>query len=248
LPFDNKTLSFTVFYKVIQGLSGAPRFRNLVLSPPANHLPTYLQGRGIIMKRKINVVAAACVALLFSAVPIFAQEGSMSGNTTPAHHSSMMANRISDQMFAKEVDRGNLTEVKLGTLAERKGTNDTVKDFGQRMVKDHTKANEQLQTAASQENITLPSEPSAKQQQEYQRLSKLSGEAFDKAYARLMLNVHQHDVAAVKREAKYGKNQEIKNWAQLTLPTLEEHLKLARQMYHSVESGANSGATGSSRH
>jgi putative membrane protein len=200
------------------------------------------------MKRKIKVIAAASVALLLSAVPIFAQEGSMSGNPTPAHHSSTMANRTYDQTFAKEVDRADLTEVRLGHLAEQKGTNDTVKDFGQRMVRDHTKANEQLQTAASRENITLPSEPSAKEQQEYQRLSKLSGRAFDRAYARLMLNDHEHDVAALKREAKYGKNEQIKNWASLTLPTLEEHLKLARQMYHSVEGGATSGSTGSSRH
>lgn len=200
------------------------------------------------MKRKINVIAAASVALLFSAVPIFAQEGSMSGNTTPTHRSSMMNNRTSDQAFAKEVDRANLTEVKLGQLAEQKSTNDTVKDFGQRMVADHMKANEQLQTASSQANITLPDQPSAAQRQEYQRLSNLSGKAFDKAYARLMLKDHEHDVAALKREAKYGKNEQIKNWASTTLPTLEEHLKLARQMYHSVEGGATNGATGSSRH
>lgn len=198
------------------------------------------------MKRTLNAFAIAVTATLFAAVPIFARQPATPPPTTSYRHSSRTATVASDQTFAKEAARSNAAEVKLGQLAEQKGTNDTVKDFGKRMVDDHSKANEQLESTATPANITLPSQPSRMEQEQYIQLSKLRGTAFDKAYARDMLKDHEQDIAAFQREAKYGKNQDIKNWASLTLPTLEEHLKLARQMYHSVESDRTGTSGGSS--
>ncbi len=160
--------------------------------------------------------------------------------------SSAAGSAMSDQAFAKTAARGGITEVKLGQLAEDKGTTDTVKDFGKRMVNDHSAADEKLKSAASEANMTVPEQPSPQQQAVYDRLSKLSGKAFDRAYAGAMVKDHEQAVAAFRKEAKTGKNQEIKSFAAATLPTLEEHLKLAREMYHSVESGAaKTSATGS---
>lgn len=163
----------------------------------------------------------------------------------PSHARSghMRRHHISDQAFATKAAEGGMAEVKLGQLAQEKGTSQAVKDFGKRMEQDHSKANDELKSAASQANINLPSQPSAQEQQTYDKLSKLSGEEFDRAYARDMVRDHMHDVRAFRQEAKSGSNQEIKNFAQQTLPTLEEHLKLARQMYRDVHHNGNTGET-----
>jgi putative membrane protein len=198
------------------------------------------------MKRAVSVAASAAIALLFSGM-LFARPIPKTSFTLK-NHKAVTSNMTSDQSFAKTADRADLTEVKLGKLAEEKGGTATVRDFGKRMVRDHTAANDKLQMVGSKEGITLPSQPSAAEQQTYDELSKLSGKAFDQAYARDMLKDHEHDVAAFKQEVSDGKNMQVKDWASQTLPTLEEHLKLARQMYNSVGgSGMNSTGSGSSQ-
>jgi putative membrane protein len=82
-----------------------------------------------------------------------------------------------DAHFAKEAAQGGMAEVKLGQLAQEKGSNDSVKSFGKRMVDDHSKANDKLKEVASRESITLPNDLSAKDQATYDRLSKLNGAA-----------------------------------------------------------------------
>lgn len=154
---------------------------------------------------------------------------------------------ISDTEFAKMAARGGLAEVKLGQLAEEKGTAQTVKDFGKRMVADHSKADDDLKTAASSDKIALPTEMSAKDQAAYDRLSKLSGEAFDRAYARDMVRDHSADVAEFRLESKGGKDAAIKDFAAQKLPTLEDHLKQAREMLRST-SATNSNTTKRSSH
>jgi putative membrane protein len=146
------------------------------------------------------------------------------GNMTP----------LSDADFAKEAAQGGAAEVKLGRLAQEKGMSDSVKNFGKRMVDDHSKAGDNLKAAATQSNIDLPSGLSTKDQVTYDRLSKLSGTEFDQAYARDMVRDHVHDVAAFRQESSGGKDDNIKTFATQTLPTLQDHLKDARAMARDV--------------
>jgi len=141
---------------------------------------------------------------------------------------------ISDADFARTAAQGGMAEVKLGELAEQNGSSQAVKDFGQRMVNDHRHADKKLKTAASEENISLPTEMSAKDQATYDRLSKLSGPAFDRAFTRDMVKDHEADIAAFRHEANDGKDSTIKSFASQTLPTLEDHLKLARETLQTV--------------
>jgi putative membrane protein len=141
---------------------------------------------------------------------------------------------VGDAHFAKEAAQGGMAEVKLGQLAQEKGTNDAVKSFGKRMVDDHTKAGDKLKEVASRQNIPLPSDLSAKDQATYDRLSKLNGAAFDRAYARDMVKDHETDVAAFQREANGGKDESLKSFASETLPTLQDHLKQAKEMMKTV--------------
>lgn len=173
--------------------------------------------------KKLGLTPILVAAMIFAPAAIFGQPAS--ARTDPA---------ASDRTFAREAAEGGLAEVKLGQLAQEKASSQTVKDFGQRMVTDHSKANDELETAASQRSITLPDHPSAKERAVYQKLSNLSGKRFDAAYARVMVRDHEHDVAAFRREANYGKDPAIKNFASQTLPTLEQHLRLAPQMYRKV--------------
>jgi putative membrane protein len=143
---------------------------------------------------------------------------------------TMPSPAFSDEDFAKDAAQGGMAEVTLGQLAEDKGSSDVVKDFGKRMVEDHSKANDRLKEAAEHEKMKLPTQLSKRNQKAYDRLSELSGDAFDRAYARDMVRDHQNDIAAFKQEASSGQNAAIKNFALQTLPTLEDHLKMAREM------------------
>jgi putative membrane protein len=145
-----------------------------------------------------------------------------------------------DHNFVNEAAIGGMAEVELGNLAKEKASNPDVKSFGDRMATDHQKANDELKNWAQQKNVTLPTELDAKHKAEKDRLAKLSGEAFDKAYMRLMVADHNHDVAAFKRESTSAKDSDLKAWAGKTLPTLEEHQKLAKDTNAKV---AGTGAT-----
>jgi putative membrane protein len=163
--------------------------------------------------------------------------GLPSGQSEPMPTQSI----LSDEDFAKDAAQGGMAEVKLGQLAEDKGGSDAVKDFGRRMVEDHSKVNAQLQEIASREKMKLPTELSKRNQKTYDRLSGLSSDAFDRAYARDMVRDHQDDVAAFRQEASNGENEAIKNFARQTLPTLEDHLKMARQMEQTLGSNKSGG-------
>jgi len=139
-----------------------------------------------------------------------------------------------DSNFALEAAAGGVAEVRFGQLAQEKGSSDAVKAFGQRMVADHSKAAEKLKDLAAKEGMTLPADMNKADQREYDRLSKLSGKDFDQAYAQAMVKDHSDDVAEFEREAASGENAALKQFAAETLPTLQDHLKQAREMARTV--------------
>ena len=147
---------------------------------------------------------------------------------------SAKTSRAGDSRFAQEAAQGGMAEVKLGQLAQEKGSNDAVKSFGKRMVEDHSRAGDKLKETASKENVTLLTDISAKDQVTYDRLSKLKGAEFDRAYAKDMVKDHQTDVAAFQKEANGGKNESWKSFASETLPVLQDHLKEAKKMMKTV--------------
>jgi len=114
------------------------------------------------------------------------------------------------------------------------------------MVDDHGNADDELKKAAESSNIQLPEKLDVRDQATYDRLSKLNGAAFDKAYASDMVKDHRVDLAEFQQEARNGKDEQIKNFASETVPALETHLKMAREMMQSVSSGTSS-RSGSSR-
>jgi len=132
-----------------------------------------------------------------------------------------------DRKFITEAAQGGVAEVELGKLAAQKGSSAEVKQFGQRMVDDHSKANDKLQQLASQKGVTVPKEMDAASKREYDKLQKLSGAGFDQEYMKTMVHDHQKDVKDFQKEQKEVKDADLKTFVTTTLPTLEEHLKLA---------------------
>jgi putative membrane protein len=170
-----------------------------------------------------QIVATSVLALAI-ALPAGAQPAarSASSKTAPTQKAG------SDQTFVMKAARGGMAEVELGKLASDKASNEQVKEFGKKMVDDHGKANDELKSIAQKKNITLPSDLSMKDKALRDRLAKLSGPAFDRAYMQAMLKDHREDVNEFRTESQSGADPDIKQFAAKTLPTLESHLKLAQ--------------------
>ena len=154
-----------------------------------------------------QAILAGAVAIGLAAAPVFAAD---------------------DEAWVMKIAKGGMAEVELGKLAAEKASSDAVKRFGQRMVDDHSKANDELKALAQNKKITLPTEIGPEEKALRDRLVKLSGPAFDQAYMKAMLNDHLKDVGEFRTESRSGKDPDVKAWAARTLPTLEEHLKMAR--------------------
>ena len=130
-----------------------------------------------------------------------------------------------DSSFFKKAAEGGLAEVELGNLAQKKSEDQSVKDFGAMMVKDHTAAYDKLKSVADSKNIKLPTSPSVGQMATKTKLEVLTGKTFDKSYVKGMIKDHEKDVKEFKKEATSGQDADAKAYATATLPTLEKHLK-----------------------
>ncbi len=135
-----------------------------------------------------------------------------------------------DQAFVTQAAQGGMAEVELGNVANTQGTSDMVKQFGKRMADDHAKAGTALATAAAADGLTVPTTPSAKQQAMEARMKAKHGAEFDKAYAKAMVKDHRDTIAIFEHEAKSGSSAKVKAFAQETLPTLNDHLKMAEDL------------------
>lgn len=135
-----------------------------------------------------------------------------------------------DTAFVNAAADAGMLEVQLGKLAAAKGTSAEVKKFGQSMVNDHTKANDELKNLAGKKGLQVPKTLSSKAQKTYEDVSKKTGADFDKGYAALMVKDHQEVIGKFKKESESGEDAEIKAWAKGKLSTLEHHLMMAQEM------------------
>lgn len=211
------------------------------------------------------------------------QSGSMQNSTSGAALSG------DDRKFIMEAAHGGMMEVKLGQMAADKATNPDVKQFGQRMVDDHSKANSELMSLASQKGITLPAASDAvmmnpnssssdtssstaqttgqpgsmdttasgqrharmdmntgetlKDQEHMNKLSSLSGDAFDREYINMMVKDHEKDVKEFEKASTKAKDPDVRAFAAKTLPTLREHLQQVRDIQGRMKSSGSSNSS-----
>ena len=135
-----------------------------------------------------------------------------------------------DKMFVTEAFGSGLAEVELGQLAQQQAASSEVKQFGQRMVQDHGQANQKLMALAKELGATPPEKPDAKAEATKRELEGMAGEKFDQGYIRAMIKDHDQAVALFQREAQEGQSEQLRKFAEETLPTIQEHLQMARSL------------------
>ncbi len=132
-----------------------------------------------------------------------------------------------DSKFLTSAASGGMMEVELGNLAQQQASNARVKAFGAMMVRDHSKANDELKKIAGDKQVSLPVEMSNHHQMMVDDLKKKSGKDFDKAYIDMMVDDHHEDIEAFKEAAGDAVDSDIRGFAGRTLPTLQTHLDSA---------------------
>lgn len=171
-------------------------------------------------------------------MPILVAVGIMStfaAGAAPRQRGEMNA---MDHRFVRMAAEGGRAEVRMANMALNRRTNAAVRDFARQMVDDHSKANDRLAALASDQNFSLPSGIGATNRAAMDRLSGLSGYAFDRAYANQELQDHIKTVALFRQEARDGRNPDLRDFARNTLPTLREHLRMARNLVHMERSAS----------
>jgi len=164
----------------------------------------------------------------------------MRGNSNATGEQAGMANMTpQDRNFIMDAAMGGMMEVELGRVAAQQGASDAVKQFGQRMVDDHSKANSELMSLASSKGITLPAELDAKHREHVTKMSGMSGAGFDREYGKMTVSDHRKDVSEFEKQSTRGTDPDLKAFATKTLPTLQEHLKLAEALPGAKSGGGN---------
>jgi putative membrane protein len=141
-----------------------------------------------------------------------------------------------DRKFVNTAGEAGAAEVAMGQLAESHSASADVKGFAARVVSDHQKAGDELKSIAEAKGATPPVELSKKDQADLDKLSKLQGSDFDKAYIKTQLSAHRSAVALFGTESKSGKDAQLKQFASTTLPTLEDHLQMVQQLSKTTKS------------
>jgi len=215
------------------------------------------------MSRKFIAIAAGGLALTFAAAPLgvlhsqvtapgtnprgvdttrTTTTGANPTTTTPPTSSATNAAAVraeinTDLPFLQTAASANLMEIQLGQLAQSKGNNNAVKQFGKRMVTDHTRLEQQVSSLTSRNGVSLNPSLNSEAQSNVSQLQNLSGDQFDKAYMSMMIQGHQKDVIDFQSQSQSANSSQVRQLAGNSLPILRQHLTLAQQV------GSQVGAT-----
>jgi putative membrane protein len=124
-----------------------------------------------------------------------------------------------DTKFLGDAASGGSWEVATGRSAEQKAQSGATKEIAARIVTDYSKSNKELVDLGKKKGLGISTEGKAQQ---------ISAQDFDKRYLNLVVQEHQEESRVFEKEAKSGDDADIKNWAAKTLPTIKQHLALAK--------------------
>lgn len=195
---------------------------------------------------KIVKHSLLCLALVgLTALPGYAQstqssrnQSSNAGQTSGWSAKSKKTGKMSPQKFIDKAAQDDMGEVQIAKLAQQKSNNPQVKQLADKLMSDHQKNDQAVKQLAQKENVQLPTSPDAKHQRMFDHLQKLNGTQFDRAFLHMQVKDHRKDIRQFREEAKSAQNPNIKQYAQQTLPTLEEHLQMSEAALRSVNGSA----------
>ncbi|WP_034348536.1 DUF4142 domain-containing protein [Noviherbaspirillum massiliense] len=210
-----------------------------------------------------QALGVAALAMMFGAAPAHSQSSSTAASSSkPSSQASGAGNSSSasssggkssasgslskaDQSTMREMAQANLAEIEMGKIAMKQSKDDKVRDFAQKMIDDHTKAQDQLQQLAQSKGVTLPTEPDRKHQEMAKKLSSLSGEAFDRQYmSKDGVQDHKKTHSMLQRAATKAKDSDLKALVTQTQPVIDQHLQMAEEMTAKTTSTGASGTKG----
>ena len=186
------------------------------------------------MHAKWSVLVVASVFLLVGA--LFARE-------KPQKNTGQNMLSATDQTFITHAAEANLAEIETAKMVKQKSTDPAVKDFADRMITDHAHANQSLATLAETSRAKLPSQPSAAERNQKDELQKLSGVKLNDAYLRDELQGHKQVISEFEDEIEHGQDQGVKSYAERTLPTLQDHIRIAENLSGKMGMAGKAGLT-----
>jgi putative membrane protein len=195
------------------------------------------------MKKIIYLSVIAIAALTFQSCHNGAKDAKQTADslnktkdtTSNAMNTGGIAVTSDDAKFATEAANGGMAEVALGKLALTKTSNSAIKNFAQMMITDHGKANDELMAIAKTKNITLPAEPDSAHMKKADELGQMNGTDFDKAYVKTMIDGHKKTLDLMNKEAKDGKDADLKAFAAKTAPIVQMHLDAINKIHDSMK-------------
>lgn len=194
----------------------------------------------------MNLKLIAAVAVLLQTAALGAYAG---GDKEHAKHDmDKAAMPVDSQTLVQKAANSNMAEIKLGQLALQKSQDDQVRQFAERMVKDHTASLAKLKAAAAKENVTVPTSLDAEHQKTEQELTALSGAAFDEAYGEQMEKAHHKTLALLQNAEKSDKvGAPLREYASSTIPTVKTHYQLADSLEDATDRDDDEGKTAADR-
>ena len=179
----------------------------------------------------VAVAALMCMGVLMSAV---AQDTNSQTGSDMSRNMTKMSS--ADKKFMMTAAMGGMAEVEMARLALQKSGSDSVKQYAQKMIDDHTAANNELMQVASMKGVTLPAQPDARHMAMMAKMQKLSGTEFDMMYVKEAgVKAHQDMEKLFMKESMSGKDMDAKAFATKTLPAVRMHLQMARDMMASMK-------------
>jgi putative membrane protein len=177
------------------------------------------------------ILSTAMLCMALSAITAMAQNTN-SGTTTMQGKGNMAMMSSSDRKFAMMAAMGGMAEVEMARLALTKASSDAVKQYAQKMIDDHTTANAELMQIASAKGLTLPTAPDAKHRAMMAKMERLSGAEFDRQYIMMAGHKdHQKMEKLFRDESMRGRDADLKAFAAKTLPVVQQHLQMARDLH-----------------
>lgn len=170
---------------------------------------------------------AACA--LTVTLPAAAQNASSSGNATQSRAEGQVSR--ADRGMMKDLAEANIAEIETGKLAQQKGASSQVKEFGKRMVDDHSKSLEELRDIASKKGVELPNDTDLKHKASAKVLERLDGDKFDKQYMSMVgVSDHKRTHEMLQKVQNKATDPDLKAYAAKTIPVVHGHLESAQQL------------------
>ncbi|EOR95383.1 putative exported protein [Arcticibacter svalbardensis MN12-7] len=154
------------------------------------------------------------------------------GSDSTTQNSSLDRN---DRSFLYKAANSSMMEFELSKMALAKSRNERIKSFSSMLMNDHTDAEEELRTIASQKGLALPTSLTAGSKKEVDKLQKKDGVQFDKDYIKVVLSSHRKAVRDFKEATKDTEDSDVKDFASRTLPILNMHLDSANAINKGVK-------------